>query len=207
MTVAGATATDLTPAIAYGASGRSLTLAAGLLLIASRRERNLIDLQAEAGVRSRESLQVRITEAIEREIEGDARLGSLARQIVPAVGDVCVVHEATEGGQVRRVGVAAPDERTTELIRALPEPPATSPIRAAISSRQPVLYTRVSEDRGPARARAGIPPRERPGETEPSAVDLLEADEISSMIVPWWLATACLGRCRSPSWDRAGAPR
>ena len=41
---------------------------------------------------------MRITEAIEREIEGDARLGSLARQIVPAVGDICVVHEATEGG-------------------------------------------------------------------------------------------------------------
>ena len=49
VTVAGATATDLTPAIAYGASGLALTLAAaGLLLIASRRERDLIDLQAEA---------------------------------------------------------------------------------------------------------------------------------------------------------------
>lgn len=209
VTVAGATATDLTPAIAYGASGLALTLAAaGLLLISSRRERNLIDLQAEAErFAARESLQVRITEAIEREIEGDARLGSLARQIVPAVGDVCVVHEATEGGGVRRVGVAAPDEWTTELIRALPEPPATSPIRAAISSRQPVLYTRVSEDREARRARErGIPPRERPGEGEPSAVELLEADEISSMIVPLVARDRVLGTLSISVLGSSGRP-
>jgi serine phosphatase RsbU (regulator of sigma subunit)/CHASE1-domain containing sensor protein len=196
VSVAGATDPDLTPAIAYGASGLALTfVAAGLLVLSSRRERDLVDRQADAErFAARESLQVRITEAIEREIEGDARLGSLARQIVPAVGDVCVVHEATEGGGVRRVGVAAPDERTTELIRAMPEPPATSPIRAAISSRQPVLYTRISEDREARRARErGIPARERAGEAEPTAVELLEADEISSMIVPLVARNRVLG--------------
>ncbi len=194
--VAGATATDLTPAIAYCAGGLALTLtAAGVLLLASRRERDLVHRQADAErVAARESLQVRITEAIEREIEGDARLGSLARQLVPAVGDVCVVHEATEGGIVRRVGVAAPDERTTELIRAMPEPPATSPIRAAISSRQPVLYNRVSDDREARRARErGIPPRPRADGSEPSPADLLEADEVSSMIVPLVARNRVLG--------------
>jgi serine phosphatase RsbU (regulator of sigma subunit)/CHASE1-domain containing sensor protein len=207
--VAGATATDLTPAIAYGASGLALTLvAAGILLLSSRRERDLVDRQSESErLAARESLQVRITEAIEREIEGDARLGSLARQLVPAVGDVCVVHEATEGGIVRRVGVAAPDERTMELIRAMPEPPATSPIRAAISSRQPVLYTRVSEDREARRARErGIPPRERPGESERSPADLLEADEVSSMIVPLVARNRVLGTLSITVLGSTGRP-
>ena len=207
--VSGATATDLTPAIAYGASGLALTLvAAGLLLLLSRRERDLVDRQSESErLAARESLQVRITEAIEREIEGDARLGSLARQLVPAVGDVCVVHEATEGGIVRRVGVAAPDERTMELIRAMPEPPATSPIRAAISSRQPVLYTRVSEDREARRARErGIPPRQRPGESERSPADLLEADEVSSMIVPLVARNRALGTLSITVLGSTGRP-
>jgi serine phosphatase RsbU (regulator of sigma subunit) len=207
--VEGATDTDLTPAIAYGAGGLALTLAAaGVLLLASRRERDLVHRQADAErFAARESLQVRITEAIEREIEGDARLGSLARQLVPAVGDVCVVHEATEGGIVRRVGVAAPDERTTELIRAMPEPPATSPIRAAISSRQPVLYTRVSEDREARRARErGIPPRQRPGESEQSPADLLEADEVSSMIVPLVARNRVLGTLSITVLGSTGRP-
>ena len=207
--VAGATPTDLTPPIAYGASGLALTLAAaGLLLLSSRRERDLVDRQAESErLAARESLQVRITEAIEREIEGDARLGSLARQVVPAVGDICVVHEATDGGGVRRVGVAAPDERTTELIRALPEPPSTSPIRAAISSRQPVLYTRISEDREARRARErGIPPPERPGAAEPSAIDLLEADEVSSMIVPLVARNRVLGTLSISVLGSTGRP-
>ena len=187
VSVSGVTATDVTPVIAYGASGLALTIvAAGLFLLAARRERYLVDRQAEAEwLVARESLQVRITEAIEREIEGDARLGSLARQMVPAVGDICVVHEVTANGDIRRVGVAAPDERTAELIRTMPEPPPTSPVRAAISSREPVLYTRISEDREAIRARErGIAPQARPGEAEPSAAELLEADQRSSMIVP-----------------------
>ncbi len=209
VSVSGATDPDLTPAIAYGAGGLALTLtAAGLLLLASRRERDLVHGQSESErLAARESLQVRITEAIEREIEGDARLGSLARQLVPAVGDVCVVHEATEGGIVRRVGVAAPDERTMELIRAMPEPPATSPIRAAISSRQPVLYTRVSEDREARRARErGIPPRQRPGESERSPADLLEADEVSSMIVPLVARNRVLGTLSITVLGSTGRP-
>jgi CHASE1-domain containing sensor protein/GAF domain-containing protein len=185
--VSGAGDTNVTPAIAYGAGGLALTLAAGgLLVIAARRERDLVDRQKDAErLIARETLHVRITEAIEHEIEGDARLGSVARQMVPAVGDICVIHEATADGNVRRVGVAAPDERTTELIRSLPEPPATSPIRAAISSRQPVLYTRISEDREARRARArGIPPRPGSREADPTAMERLEGDQLSSMIVP-----------------------
>jgi serine phosphatase RsbU (regulator of sigma subunit)/CHASE1-domain containing sensor protein len=207
--VSGSTAIDLTPAIAYGASGLALTLAAaGLLLLSSRRERDLVERRGLAErLAARESLQVRITEAIEREIEGDARLGSLAQQLVPAVGDVCVVHEASEDGVVRRVGVAAPDERTTELIRSMPEPPATSPIRAAISSRQPVLYTRISEDREARRARErGIPPRPRAGGSEPTAADLLEADEISSMIVPLVARDRVLGTVSISVLGSTGRP-
>ena len=201
-------AADLTPAIAYGASGLALTLAAaGLLLLSARREHDLVDRQAEAERRAaRESLQVRITEAIEREIEGDARLGSLARTMVPAVGDICVVHEATPGGAVRRVGVAAPDERTTELIRTLPEPPETSPIRAAIKSREPVLYTRVSEDREARRARErGIVGSREEGR-ELSAEDQLRADQVSNMIVPLVARNRVLGTLSLSVLGSSGRP-
>lgn len=209
ITVAGVAATDLTPAIAYGASGLALTLVAGgLFLFAARRERDLVDRQVDAErLMARESLQVRITEAIEREIEGDARLGSLARQMVPAVSDICVVHEVTSGSGVRRVGVAAPDERIAELIRTMPEPPATSPIRAAISSRQPVLYTRIAEDREARRARErGIAPSPRESEGEPSAAERLLADQISSMIVPLVARDRVLGTITLTILGSSGRP-
>ena len=144
------------PAIAYGVAGLAITmLAAGLLGFANRRERSLQRRQADAELRAaRDSLLTRITEVIEREIEVKGRLRSLARTLVPAVGDVCTVHEVTADGAVRRVGVAALDEETEAIVRALPEPTETSPIRAAVSSREPVLYTRVAENREAARARA-----------------------------------------------------
>ena len=205
VSVAGATTPDTTPAIAYGASGLALTLAAaGLLLLGGRRERDLVHRQVDAErLAARESLQVRITEAIEREIEGDARLGSLARQMVPAVGDICVAHEAMPGGGVRRVGVAAPDERMEELIRTQPEPEATSPIRAAITTRQPVLYTRVSEDR---EARRGLPPRQRAGDGELPAIESLEADRRSSMIVPLVARDRVLGTISLTVLKSTGRP-
>jgi serine phosphatase RsbU (regulator of sigma subunit) len=205
VSVAGTTTPDATPAVAYGASGLALTLAAtGLLLLGGRRERDLTHRRTAAErLVARESLQVRITEAIEREIEGDARLGSLARQMVPAVGDICVVHEVTPGGGVRRVGVAAPDERTEELIRTQPEPAATSPIRAAITTRQPVLYTRVSGDR---EARRGLPPRELAGDGELPAIEGLEADRISSMIVPLVARDRVLGTISLTVLGSSGRP-
>ena len=202
------TEADLTPAIAYGASGLALTLvAAGLFILTARRERDLVVRRSEAErLAARESLQVRITEAIEREIEGDARLGSLARTMVPAVGDICVAHEVTATGGVRRVGVAAPDEATAELIRALPEPPGTSPIRAAILSRQPVLYTRISEDREALRERErGIESdRRRTGIS--SAEAALKADEISSMIVPLVARDRVLGTVSLSVLGSSGRP-
>ena len=180
------TPTDEMPAIAYGVAGLTLTLfAAGLLGFAGRRERAMARRQAEAELRAaRESLLTRITEVIEREIEVKDRLRSLARTLVPAVGDVCSVHEVTADGVVRRVGVAALDEETEALVRALPaEPSATSPIRAAVSSREPVLYTRVAENREAARARArGI--AEVESTVELSARARFQAEQRSNMIVP-----------------------
>ncbi|MDQ3572667.1 MAG: CHASE domain-containing protein, partial [Actinomycetota bacterium] len=180
-------AIDLTGAIAFAVGGVILALlAAGLIAAAEYRERSLVRRQVETELKgARESLLTRITEAIEREIEGDARLASLARTTVPAVGDICVIHEVTAMGEVRRVGVAAPDERTAELIRSLPEPASTDPIRAAIASREPVLYTRIAENREAQRASArGIAPRLRPGAEELSPEAQLLADLRSSLIVP-----------------------
>jgi serine phosphatase RsbU (regulator of sigma subunit) len=120
---------------------------------------------------------------MEREIEVWGRLRSLARTLVPAVGDVCTVHEVTAEGAVMRVGVAALDEQTEALVRSLPEPSETSPIRAAVSSREPVLYTRVAANREAARARERGIPETRP-ESEGSAVARFQAEERSNMIVP-----------------------
>ena len=185
VSVPATTPVDLLPAIAYGVAGLTLTLlAAGLLGFAGRRERDLQRRRADAELRAaRESLLTRITEVIEREIEVKGRLRSLARTLVPAVGDVCSVHEVMPDGTVRRVGVAALDEETEALVRSLPEPSETSPIRAAVSSREPVLYTRIAENREAARARArGIPVAG--SESEVSAVARLQAEQRSNMIVP-----------------------
>ena len=185
VSVPATTPVDLLPAIAYGVAGLTLTLlAAGLLAFAGRRERDLQRRRADAELRAaRESLLTRITEVIEREIEVKGRLRSLARTLVPAVGDVCSVHEVMPDGTVRRVGVAALDEETEALVRSLPEPSETSPIRAAVSSREPVLYTRIAENREAARARArGIPVAG--SESEVSAVARLQAEQRSNMIVP-----------------------
>ncbi|MDQ2676669.1 MAG: SpoIIE family protein phosphatase, partial [Actinomycetota bacterium] len=185
ISVPGTTPTDLVPAIAYGVAGLTLSLlAASLLAFAARRERDLARRQADAELRAaRESLLTRITEVIEREMEVKGRLRSLARTLVPAVGDVCSVHEVTAEGAVNRVGVAALDEETEALVLALPEPSETSPIRAAVSSREPVLYTRIAEDREIARARArGIAAPEGAGEL--SAEARFRAEERSNMIVP-----------------------
>ena len=185
VSVPGSTPVDVVPAISYGVAGLALTLfAAGLLAFAGRRERDLQRQQTDAELRAaRESLLTRITEVIEREIEVKGRLRSLARTLVPAVGDVCSVHEVTADGAVRRVGVAALDEETEAMVRALPEPSETSPIRAAVSSREPVLYTRVGENREAARARArGI--AEPGNDAEISAVMRFQAEQRSNMIVP-----------------------
>ena len=177
---------NVVPAIAFGASGLALTLVAfGLLGLTTRRERDLQRRQADAELRSaRESLLIRITEVIEREIEVHGRLKSLARTLVPAVGDVCSVHEVTQDGSVRRAGIAALDEETEALVRSLPpEPSQTSPIRAAIASREPVLYTRVAENREAKRARErGIAEAAASGGV--SQADLFAADQRSNMIVP-----------------------
>ncbi|CAN5203713.1 hypothetical protein BH24ACT23_BH24ACT23_08420 [soil metagenome] len=174
------------PAIAVGASGFTLALvAAGVFFVASRRERDLTRRQRQTELQSaRESLLVRITEGIEREIEVDARLRTLARTLVPAVGDLCVVHEVTAEGVVRRVGVAAIEERIESLIEGLPDPPPlTSPIHAAIVSRQPVLYTRISENREARRARErGIPVAS--DERELSPQQQIERERRSSLMVP-----------------------
>ena len=184
--VVGATSVNVVPAIAVGLSGLALTLvAAGLFALASRRERFMNRRQRDAELQSaRESLLIRITEVIEREIEVQGRLKSLARTLVPAVGDVCSVHEVTQDGTVRRAGIAALDERTEELVRSLPpEPSQTSPIRAAISSREPVLYTRVAENREAKRARErGVAEAVAQGDVTPA--ELYAADQRSNMIVP-----------------------
>ncbi len=185
VSVPSSTSVDVVAAIAYGVAGLALTLlAAGLLGFAGKRERDLHRRQTETELRAaRESLLTRVTEVMEREIEVKGRLRSLARTLVPAVGDVCSVHEVAEDGTVTRVGVAALDEQTGALIRSLPEPSETSPIRAAISSREPVLYTRIAENREAARARArGI--AEAESDREVSALARLKAEQRSNMIVP-----------------------
>ena len=149
VSVAPAVETDLTPAFGFALGGFALTLlAAGIFWAAGRRER---ELQARQGVAElqaqRESLLSRIADAVEREIEVDARLGSLAKVLVPAVGDYCTIHVVTPERSVRRAGVASVAPEVEQVLRSLGTPPATSPVRAAISSRQPVLYTRVSESR------------------------------------------------------------
>jgi serine phosphatase RsbU (regulator of sigma subunit) len=182
----GVTSVDIAPAIALGVAGLGISLvAAALFTLASRRERELRRRQARTELQAaRDSLLTRITESIEREIEVRGRLKSLARVLVPAVGDVCSVHEVTQEGAIRRVGVAALDSKTVDLINTLEKEPAeTSPIRAAVTSREPVLYTRVAENREIARARErGILDENEAADASPE--ELLRADQRSNMIVP-----------------------
>ncbi len=179
------TSVDIVPAVAYGVSGLALALvAAALFALASRRERDLHRRRADAERRAaRDSLLTQITEAIEREIGVKGRLQSLGRTLVPTVADVCAVYEVDPDGSVERAGVTALDAETEALVRSLPAPAATSPIRAAVSSRQPVLSTRLAENKEAERARRrGIAEADTAGELTGYAQ--LKADERSSLIVP-----------------------
>lgn len=180
VSVAPAISADLKPAIGFAVGGLALSaLAASLFWTAGRRERELRDRRAAAELlAARESLLTRIADAVEREIEVGARLASLARTLVPAVGEVCVVYVVTAERSVRRAGIASTHPEVEKVLATMGTPAATSPVRAAISSRQPVLYTRVSagrEGRGPLPDRGPWPPR--------SEADL-RANVSSSMIVP-----------------------
>ena len=180
VSVAPAMTADVRPAVGFAVGGLALSaLAASLFWIAGRRERELRDRRAAAELlAARESLLTRIAEAVEREIEVGARLASLARTLVPAVGEVCVVYVVTAERSVRRAGIASTHPEVERVLAAMGTPAATSPIRAAISSRQPVLYTRVSagrEGRGPQPERGPWPPSDEAD---------LRANVSSSMIVP-----------------------
>jgi serine phosphatase RsbU (regulator of sigma subunit)/CHASE1-domain containing sensor protein len=180
VSVAPAVETDLTPAFGFALGGLALTLlAAAIFWAAGRRERELQARQGLAELQAqRESLLSRIADAVEREIEVDARLGSLAKVLVPAVGDYSAIHVVTPERSVRRAGVASVAPEVERVLRSLGTPPATSPVRAAISSRQPVLYTRVSESReGRVGQPEGVP---WPPRNEAELRDNIR----SSMIVP-----------------------
>lgn len=180
VSVAPDTAADLRPAIGFAVGGLALSaLATGIFWAAGRRERELQARRSTAELQAaRESLLTRIAEAVEREIEVEGRLTSLARTLVPAVGEVCSVHVVTPEGSVRRAGIASSHPEVEKVLGEMGTPAATSPIRACISSRQPVLYTRVSagtEGRDPLPERGPWPPRD---EFE------LRANVSSSMTVP-----------------------
>ncbi len=147
-TVSSPRASEPSPAsaLAFGAGGIAITLlASGLLWAAGRRERDLARRRADAERRAaRDSLMTRIAEKVEVEVGFEERLGALARTMVPAVGDVCVVHAVTASGAVRRAGVAAVDPGVEQELRDLAAVPLTSPVYAAIESGEPVLYTRFA---------------------------------------------------------------
>jgi serine phosphatase RsbU (regulator of sigma subunit)/CHASE1-domain containing sensor protein len=199
---------NVVPAIAYGVSGLALTLvAAGAFALASRRERDLQRRQTVSEVQAaRESLLIRITEVMEREIEAEARLRSLAQTLVPAVGDVCTVHEVSPEGVINRVGVASVDPRVEDLVNAMPRAPErTSPIRAAVTSREPVLYTRIAENReAERRRRRGIEEGSAPGPRSPLAV--YRSEQRSNMIVPLVARGKVLGTISVSILNSSGRP-
>lgn len=180
VTASPAVSTDLRPAVGFGIGGLALTiLATGIFWAAGRHERELQRRRAAAERQAaRESLLTRIADAVEHEIEVDARLASLARVLVPAVGDLCVVHVVTAERSVRRAGIASSWPEVEQVMARLGTPPATSPVRAAIASGQPVLYTRVSP------GREGREPAPDRGPWPPSTESDLRANVASSMIVP-----------------------
>lgn len=201
-----ASSTDVRPAVGFATGGLALSaLAAGILVAAGRRERDLQRRRVAAELRvARESLLTRIADAVEQEIEVDARLTSLARTLVPAVGEICTVYVVTPERSVRRAGIASTWPEVEEVLAGLGTPPATSPVRAAITSREPVLYTKVSarrDSRDPEREAAPWPPRTQAD---------LQAHISSSMIVPLVargrvlgaLSLAVLGAGGRPAYTR-----
>ena len=152
---------------------------------ASRRERDLQRRQADAELRAaRESLLTRITEVIEREIEVKGRLRSLARTLVPAVGDVCTRprgdcrRRRQTGGRGRsRRGDRGHGPRTSGAVRDEPDP------RGRFQPRAGPLHAGRREPRGRSRPRARASPRPR-ATPRSSAQARFQAEQRSNMIVP-----------------------
>ena len=127
------------PVVSIALLGLTLSgLVTAFFVTQSRRERRLERERAAAErAAERERLVTRTVDALEQHTSVDERLGALAAAMVPALADLCVVHEVKRDGELRRAGVAA---RSPELEQAIHGSKEDSPaVREAIESGRPSL--------------------------------------------------------------------
>ena len=120
VSIGGLTGPSEVSAVAIAAAGLSLAmLIAVLLTAATRRERMLEASRAKAErTAARESMLVRVGDALERTASIEGRLDEFARTIVPGLADLCSVDLLEETG-LHRVGVGAADPQAERILRNL----------------------------------------------------------------------------------------
>ncbi len=144
VSIGGLTGPSEVPAVAIAAAGLSLAMLIGVLLTAAtRRERMLEASRAEAErTAARESMLVRIGDALERAASIEGRLDEFADTIVPGLADLCSVDLLDEAG-LHRVGVGAVDPQAERILRNLK---AGSRLREAMTVGAVTLVREVDDE-------------------------------------------------------------
>jgi serine phosphatase RsbU (regulator of sigma subunit) len=132
---------SLVPVVSIGLLGLTLTsFLTAFFVSQSRRERRLEEERAAAEREAeREGLLASTVDALEQQTTVDERLEALASAMVPALAELCVVHEVTRDGDLRQAGVAARSPELEQAVRGSDAP--GSPVTGAIASRRPSLLT------------------------------------------------------------------
>ena len=127
---------------------------------------------AEATLR-REAFLTEASEILAGSLDYEATLGSVARLVVPRIGDSCIIYVVEEDGRVHRMGVAHADPALEEALRSLLEhrpfdPDAlTRPVARALRTGEAELLPDVptweadplADDLGTEQLAAAVAPR------------------------------------------------
>ena len=136
----------------------------------------------------REHLLAEAGRALAASMDERERLGGLARLVVPALADWCVIDLEGEHGAPETVEIVADDARKAELLRAMlalhphGEAPGHHPVGAVLRGGDPLLLAEITEETLDAAAR------------DPAHRELLGAlGPVSSMVVPLAVEGRVLG--------------
>src|SRR5436309_67196 len=129
---------------------------AGALTDAARRRREIeaereISLARGEAARERAALLAEASRLLASSLDYEATLERLARLLVPALADLCVVDLVGDDGEIRRVAAAhadpAKDEAARELARRFPpDRRGHHPVARALRSGRPELASEISAE-------------------------------------------------------------
>src|SRR4051812_1862327 len=104
----------------------------------------------EHGFPSREDALAQIGRSFGRSLDLQATVDAIAREVVGALADWCVIDLLDEDGRIRRSAVRSADGAPIQLERDMmfwaPDPRMPRGVQRVLDTRQPTLYTTVTEE-------------------------------------------------------------